>query len=257
MKSIQKELIIGPSTGWLYENKIYPPAHQEIILKQARANGLEVCLVDWSRDDKRIRSLREKDIFDEKYFSYRSLHLPDHNEGGQRYEIAMTENIMSYYKADTAVIHPLKINGQYPEKYYKKMISRRIPLAIENMDAGKKDGSDLDELKKIVNNTRCRFVLDVQHAYEHDPKMDYADDLLKELKTRLAHLHVSGEIRGNNHSPLYRATNAEQIMNFIRQVISIKAVPLIIEGEYSNSYDLQKEMRFIKNRLDPDQSLIK
>ncbi|TSC91437.1 MAG: hypothetical protein CEN90_566 [Parcubacteria group bacterium Licking1014_17] len=128
------------------------------------------------------------------------------------------------------------------------MISGGIPLAIENMDSRKDSGFNLSELEKLVS-IGCRFVLDVQHAYEHDHEMGYAADLLELLKNQLAHLHVSGETGDNIHSLVCKATNTRRIVEFVGRVLSVKNVPLILEGEYATSDELKQEIEFLKREL--------
>jgi len=141
------------------------------------------------------------------------------------------------------------VESDYPVGHYEGMISSGIPLAVENMDSRQDSGFNLVELERLVKNVGCLFVLDVQHAYEHDHEMGYARDLLELLKDRLTHLHVSGETKDNIHSLVCRATNAKKIVEFVGQVLSVKNVPLILEGEYTTPDELRQEIEFLTREL--------
>jgi uncharacterized protein (UPF0276 family) len=143
----------------------------------------------------------------------------------------------------------LKVNGNYPVESYGKMVAAGVPLAIENMDVGKDSGFDLFELARILLKTGCKIVLDAQHAYEQDHHMFYAKDLLDMFERHLAHLHVSGETETNNHSLVHKAKNAKKIVEFVGKVLSVKRVPIILEGEYGTSEDIRLEIEFLTSEL--------
>lgn len=250
MNLTKSRLMIGPSTGWMYAKGIYSLHQQEKILKQTGANSVEICLLhSWDSNDKRILSLKEGEMFDAQTFFYRSLHLPEVNNQEPENQLAIAQEIVANCGVTVALTHPQKINGDYPMGNYEKMISGGIPLAIENMDSKKDSGFKLEELEKLVKTAGCRFVLDVQHAYEHDPEMKYADDLFKTLKGELAHLHVSGETSDNVHSLVYKATNTKRIVEFVGRTLSVKNIPLILEGEYSTPDELRQEIEFLTKEL--------
>lgn len=239
---------IGPSTGWLYAKGIYSLSRQEAILNEAGANSAEICLNGWSADDKRMLSLREGRVFGSALL-YRSLHLPPLNGDGLENQIATAVEAVVRSGATAAVVHPLKMRGEYPVKHYEKMVAAGIPVAIENMDSKKDSGFNLAELEALVSTDGCSFVLDVQHAYEHDPEMGYARDLLESLKDKLTHIHISGETSDNIHALVCRASNAKKIVEFTREALSVKDVPLIIEGEYGTPEELRQEIDFLVREL--------
>ena len=249
MKVAEEAFMIGPSTGWLYKNNVYSLKQQEAIFKKTNANSLEIALIDWDSNDKRILSLKKGESFDSCTFIFQSLHLPDYSDQEPEYQLALTRQVVARCGSAVAVLHPLKVRNEYPIKYYRKMIARGIPLAIENMDSDNDDGFRLKDLEGIIKDTDCNFVFDVQHAYEHDPKMIYAEELLDSLKSKLVCLHISGETQNNRHSMVYKATNADAIIGFVRRVLSVKNVPLIIEGEYRNSDELYQEIEFLRREL--------
>ena len=95
------------------------------------------------------------------------------------------------------------------------------------------------------------FVLDAQHAFEHDPTMKYALDLFNMGKNRLKYLHISGETEGegNNHILLDKSRNAKQIISFLDKVMSERESPIILEGEYRAPEEVAEEIDFIRNQL--------
>jgi|GEM_PF-1600352 len=244
---MKPQLLIGPSTGWMYAQGIYSLQKQSHFLRATGANAAEIHLSSWEMKDERMRSLTTQGRFDVQYLS---LHLPGAiTQIDERQLLTTAQFAVACCGATVAVIHPLRVGGNYPTGHYRKLLDARIPLAIENMDRRKADGFLIDDLKKLIDSVGCRLVLDVQHAYEHDPAMGYAKDLFKTFQHRLAHLHVSGQTPDNIHSLVYRADNAREIVGFVGEILSTTNVPLILEGEYETPGELQKEIDFLTREL--------
>lgn len=260
-----EKLVIGPSTGWMYANNINLLLHQKTILEKAGANAVEFCLGDnLEHSDLRVMSLLNRErfpfIFERDWQPkryYGSIHLPSYQPSNDRKAQAKTaRQIASRQGALIMLIHPLRCNGEYPVGYYEQLNPEdyqgaRIRLAIENMDKNKPDGFLLSELENLVQDYDLAFVLDVQHAFEHDISMAYANDLFEAMYShrRLAHLHVSGEAKGSNHCLLHRAENASAIVEFLGKVFSATNVPIILEGEYKNVEELGTEIEFITKEI--------
>jgi hypothetical protein len=245
-------MIIGPSNGWLYVKKIYSLFQHKAILKKVGFSALEICFSsEWHSEDNRKRMISLSSInesFDVQTLAHRSVHLPDiiGQETGQ--EISMAQKVVSCCRAAVALTHPLKSRGDYPIKSYETMIESGVPLAIENMDIRKDSGFDLKELEKLLTFVGC-FVLDVQHAFERDPTMEYAFDLFEMAKTRLAYLHVSGETPDRRHALTFQSRNCDQIVSFLGTIFSEIQVPIILEGEYSTAEELSQEINFLTKEL--------
>lgn len=238
------ELLIGPSIGWLYGAGIKLVTEQEELISKTGANCLEIPLNGWDKEDERVVSLSEGTFGD---FPYKSLHLPTIIDTMPNIAVAL--DIIDRYKINTTLTHPQKVGFDYPMAIYETMRRKQILLSVENMDKAKDSGFAINDLLWITDYCDLGFVLDVQHAYERDPSMIYASELFEALKDRLTHFHVSGETADNIHSLLYKATNADAIINFLGKVLKTNRAPLILEGEYSSSEELEREILFIIQEL--------
>lgn len=249
-KPAKRELLLGASTGWLYSNGINSIVQHSTLLRKVAANTVEIGLSSW--DKGAITSLvqRGEEIFSPNWFMYRSVHLPGTNTPNELLEhIEDARAIVRGCNAQTAVIHPILANGKYPVTAINALMKRGVPIAIENMDATKNSGYDPSELETIIQETGCKFVLDVQHAYEHDLNGEYGKRLFQTLKNSLVHLHVSGETATSNHARVCVADNRNEILESVRWILERKNVPIILEGEYGDAGELQEEIRFLRREL--------
>lgn len=241
------KLQIGPSLGWLCAIGIYDTESQEAFIEKTEADIAEICMGNWETYAQRIPALSNKRAFIDT--SYLSLHFPDIDNTDIGKRVQEVRCLVNTHSVDMVLTHPQKKAGVYPLSAYEEMILAGVPLAVENMDAQKDSGYLLSDLEQITSDTQIYFVLDVQHAYEHDPTMIYAMDLFEMFRGRLSHLHVSGEMEGNNHCLVHRANNASRIIECLGCVLSDVQVPIIIEGQYSTPEELQEEIKFIKLEL--------
>lgn len=251
-----KRIGIGPSVGWYFAQGIYPMANHISFLKQVGATAVEVPLTGFDPEDKRFAALVKAGNLKAElaFLAHKSLHLPDYN-GETDSEGAEQGILVQQFKEkrgfDLAVIHPLKWHGEYPERYFEEFTARGIPLAIENMDKDKESGFLIKDLVRLLEAHDLSFVLDLQHAYEQDPKMGHARDLFAATQHRLSHLHVSGESTSNIHSLVRWADNRAVIMEFLTEIFSQKPVSIILEGKYTrgNELELAREIDFMKKWL--------
>lgn len=248
------ELVIGPSTGWMYAAGINSLAAQEGILDKAGANAVEFCLgTGLAECDERVASVFAggRCFARVSHWPHKSLHLPDYNQSmGIVFQAEMAERIARIQNMQLMVIHPLKINGEYPVGYFLQLACvLGVGLAIENMDKNKPSGFSPHELVGLSTSCNLLFVLDVQHAYERDPSMSYARELLSALRHKLAYLHVSGESENSNHSLLCRASNTNAVVRFLCELFSVVNVPIVLEGEYQSAEDIAEEIAFLKKEL--------
>lgn len=244
-----KKLIIGPSTGWIYAREIFDLYEHEKLASESGATAVEMCV---GADPRRIGGLLSSRRF--LGFDFRAAHLGCDSKEDLDVQIKTTRHFYSTQVFDNSVIHP---SEETPTEYLEKLAGNEfpippIPISIENMDKAKKRGFDIEELNKLMKQFGFGFVLDVQHAWEHDVTMKYAGELLNMGKERLKYLHVSGETENNNHALVYQARNSKQIISFLGEIFSTKNVPIILEGEYKNSNELKTEVDFIKRELGSD-----
>lgn len=235
------KLVIGPSNGWLFANGIFSLRQQGKFLRRAGATAVEFCGTDDSRRKESLLSDEEPGEF-----QHVSLHLSDYDKSKPMLmQLSVAEKIVKRRNPVSCLIHPLEV----PPEYWESLIARDIPVSIENMDKNKKSGYELKELKGLLTDFGLEFVLDVQHAFEHDSTMEYALDLFLTTKRRLVYLHVSGETENNNHALVHQSRNREAIIGFLGTVFSEVNVPIVLEGEYKNSYDVRREIKFLKQEL--------
>ncbi|MEK6934399.1 MAG: hypothetical protein AABW46_00830 [Nanoarchaeota archaeon] len=237
------DLVMGPATGWLYSFGINDLAEHARILDDSGANAVEFGLNLWEED--RIRSLQEGEPL---RLDYKSIHLPDYSaERDEDLQLRNAMDIVTRHDIKAAVMHPLKISG----RYFEKMISGGVPLAIENMDKAKPSGFKLEELLGFMKEYGgLRWVFDVQHAYEHDHSMSYARELFNAMKDRLVHFHVSGYNKEESlHALVYHAVNKDVIVNFLGEIVSSTDAPIILEGRYSTQEDIEREIDFLRKEL--------
>ncbi len=232
---------IGASTGWLYDADIFDLSAQEEILKQGGLNTIEI----YSAWKIKTMSALLNQTF--TYFDNNSLHLPNF-DAGRSFEnnVSFAKKIIDKHDIKIAVLHPVDV----PENYYEELISENLTLAIENMDQRQTQGKVIAELEALLDKfDDLRFVLDLQHAYESDSSMGYAEYLYEMTKDKLSHIHISGESGEKNHVLVHQADNKDAILGLAGKICSEKNVPIIIEGQYEDAKALKKELEFLKKEL--------
>jgi len=234
-------LLIGPSTGWLFAQKIYDlPAHQK-FLDEAGASAVE--LVMYLVEEERQNTL----LSGQMKSSFISIHLDDYYpEGSLFQQVMIAKSVFDKHKATIGVVHPV-VKKQ--DCYYETLTALKIPVAIENMDRNKPRGYHPRELWDLMVKYGLGFVLDSQHAFEHGTDMRHAWDLFEMGRTRLRYLHVSGQSPESIHSLVYKAENAKTIVEFLGKVLSKIRVPIILEGQYTTALEVKTEIEFLKKEL--------
>lgn len=104
----------------------------------------------------------------------------------------------------------------------------RLPFCLENMDS-RKNGqyATPEQFQKLMEAYNFGFVLDLQHAYEHDPSMELARRFLAIMGDRIKELHVSGGMPTEIHWPVHLADNREAISQLLKIT---RHIPWIFEG---------------------------
>ena len=236
-----KNIIIGPSNGWIYAQSIFSLYNHRKFLEESGVNALEFC-INW--DSKRLASLEKKYFIN---LEYKSLHLPDQDHYHSIEEqVALAKKLVKKQNIDCALVHPLKLTEDYLQQMRSALDKK---FALENMDKNKSSGYDLQELSNLVEQYDLKLVLDVQHAYEHDHTMRYGWDLFQAMQPRIMHLHISGETPSNNHERVCTADNKDTILQFLNKILSTNNYPLILEEKYNNPIELKEEIDFLKREL--------
>ncbi len=107
-----------------------------------------------------------------------------------------------------------------------------LPILIENMDKNKKYGISVDHIARIKEDYDLNFILDLQHAFEWDPSLTLAHEMISCMGNRIRHLHVSGETKSMRHAPVYLADNRKDICDLLKMMPS---VPVVLEGVISDN----------------------
>ncbi len=137
------------------------------------------------------------------------------------------------------VLHPDTIDN------YEILVSTKLPFLLENMDERKKTATYPEHIQKLKDKYAFGFVLDLQHAYEHDPTMQLAQELIDVMGDRLHHLHVSGHSKKEIHVPTHLADNRQAIEKILQ--LKLK-VPKILEGILLENIPktIAKELEYVR-----------
>lgn len=107
-------------------------------------------------------------------------------------------------------------------------------VSLENMDIRKTKGLRPEEFERFKSELDFTFVLDIQHAYEHDPSMQLASEFYDCMKNQISHFHISGQNENLSHSLVKDSVNKERILDFY---FEHKRVLTIEEGVLSENYN--------------------
>ncbi|MFP4400484.1 MAG: hypothetical protein ACLFPQ_01260 [Candidatus Woesearchaeota archaeon] len=224
---------------WLYARGINDVYEQRSFIEKSCMNSLEFC-ISW--DEERIQSMLNSSTEDK--YSHISLHLPQFLEPQQIAHLDYFKTMKNLHNISAFVLH----RNHYKQDYLDLLVGGLgADLVIENLDGTFDNSKKIKHLIYLKENTPCGFILDVQHAYENDPSMNYGHELFDLIKDRLSHLHVSGETDDLNHALLYKAKNKDRLSSFLYDILSLKNVPMIVEGKYVSFEELKEETRFIES----------
>lgn len=176
-------------------------------------------------------------------FKHVSIHAPckgiNYNSKDSGEVISRLTELCSELPIEGIVLHPDTVEDFY------MLDKSNLPFLIENMDKRKKYGTLPEQIKELKEKYNFGFVLDVQHAYEHDSKMNLARELIDVMGDRLKHMHVSGQNETESHVPTHYATNRRSIAEILR--LELK-VPKILEGVLFENFKetIQNELIYIR-----------
>ena len=235
---------IGFSTGCLYKTKL-SYLEKISLYKKIGAAAIELSFASKKELDNFKLSNDIIKLLD--HFSYITIHAPwieinyDLNLDSEK----VIEKIGRLYEElpiKGIVIHPDCIGN------FEFLESLKLPFLLENMNKGSAAGISPEHFKKFVNNFGLDFVFDLQHAFEHDQTMDIAEELISVMKSKIKHLHISGQDNITRHLPVINSDNKTEIMQTLKICPS---VPIICEGIMLDNFEERatKELKFIQENL--------
>lgn len=214
---------IGFSTGCLHRTKL-TMAEKIAFFKSVGANSIE--FIFRSLSDLMNGNLSSAAQRVSENFNYVSIHAPWENirygaDADTDAVIEKLKNLCGLLPIKGIVIHPRKIDG------FEKLEKSKLPFLIENSGRGKPVGTLPEYFTRLKLNHSFGFVLDIQHAYEHDSSMRLAEELIEAMGDRLKEIHVSGHALPLNHVPTHLASNKDAIIEILKLKIP---APKILEG---------------------------
>ncbi len=170
---------------------------------------------------------------------FREVIYPHHANAGKI--IDKLKYICSVLSIQGIVLHPHKVND------FSALEKMDIPFVIENLHKSEEQrfGSHPEHFEKLKKDYSFNFVLDIQHAYEWDPTMSFAKEMISAMGNRLKHFHVSGENKTYGHVPTYESNNKTAISSFLKSGLP---QPKILEGILENNiaHKVKRELEFIR-----------
>lgn len=216
------------STGWMF-----PASNTRSELQQMHSNYAS--LVDGYElhptSEERVETYGELDLPED--FEYTIHSSPTQHPDEIRTLLNSTE-------PRSVVYHPTnQLNGSVVSQ-----LGSSVP-SVENLDSEYGESETLKQLHEYIGY--FGFTLDVQHAYEHDPTMEYGLRLLDEYGSHLTQLHVSGGTETQKHALLHQADNQKKVSALV--VLACERypnLPLVIEGEYESFDEVEKEVEWLE-----------
>ncbi len=232
---------IGFTTGSLYLSEMLLEQRVKLYHKLG-ANALEISfttpnhLLEYTLSKEKIKDICK--------FESISIHAPwkeirYHSDANTDKTLKRLEFLCDKLPISGIVLHPDTIDN------FTRLNKTKLPLLIENMDKRRKLWTHPEQFKDLKRKYNFGFVLDIQHAYEHDPTMQLAEEFIRVMGDRLKHIHVSGHTKTKIHAPVHLAENKEAINKILK--LGIK-VPKILEGILTEniSNTITNELEYIK-----------
>ncbi|MEK6757488.1 MAG: hypothetical protein AABX88_00015 [Nanoarchaeota archaeon] len=232
---------IGFTTGSLYRSEI--PFEKRIELYHSLgANAIEL---SFGTPTQLFEfQLSEKITKDIKKFKFITIHAPwkevRYNESSEtRQIINKLKTLNNKFSVKGIVLHPDTIDD------FDILVRSGLPFLLENMDKRKDFGTLPKHFEELKNKYNFDFVLDLQHAYEHDHSMQLTKNLIELMGKRLKHMHVSGHTKSEIHVPTYLADNKDAITKILKLRVD---VPKILEGILLEDINetIKSELEYVK-----------
>jgi hypothetical protein len=178
-----------------------------------------------------VGALESLDLSD---FNYISIHLPSLMDTSEERQIVSSLHGLSHQDWPL-ILHPDTVSDF---DLWSELGER---LCIENMDKRKPSGRTQPELDVIFQRLpMARLCFDMGHAWQVDPTMNEAYEILKCYREKIVQIHVSEVNSRSKHDVLSYST----IQSFRDIAHMIPSVPLILETPV-----LQSEMRQEMNKV--------
>lgn len=178
-----------------------------------------------------VDALESMDLSD---FDYISIHLPSLMDASEEHQIVESVGRLPHQDWPL-ILHPDTVSDFGP---WRELGER---LCIENMDKRKTSGRTQPELDLIFQQLpRARLCFDIGHAWQVDPTMNEAYEILKCYREKIVQIHVSEVNSRSKHDVLSYST----IQSFRDIAHMIPSVPLILETPV-----LQTKMRQEINKV--------
>lgn len=229
---------IGFSTGAMHMS--YFPL--EVKLKLFRESGCNAVELSFG-EAKTLKEFQFSDAIKKELACYElvTIHAPwreiRYNPESVSY-INKLKGICAEQKIYGIVVHPNTVDD------YKMLEKSGLPFLIENMDNRARCGTHPTEFEKLKKDYNFGFVMDLQHAYMHDPTMQLAGELIEAMEGRIMEFHVSGQ-KEKPHSLLSHADNSKIILGMLRSDMPL----IMLEGNDGTMADLKSEVELIKKVL--------
>lgn len=170
-------------------------------------------------------------------FTYWSCHLPDKPEVSDRDLTRMICQDSTH--TDNFIIHAnkIKLPSEW-EPYQDKVL-------VENMDNNRTFGRYPEEMEEIFDSLpNAGFCFDLGHAFQVDPTLSLAKEMVAAFGDRLKELHISYvDQEGHHHS-----IPGELFEPFAEITQNIpQDIPTIIEPSMALPLSLIQQERFVKN----------
>lgn len=204
---------VGYSTGSLQ------PGRAGLALDLLHKMDVQAVEISALRFSELSEALLALEALDHQRFQYVSFHAPSKFNGHSDAELREALSLV-IAKQLPVILHPDAINDW---KVWREIGSLAV---IENMDGRKPAGRTVEELMPVFEKLPlARFCFDIGHAWQIDPTMTLAQELLLAFADRLCEFHVSEVNKLFSHEPLQAAS----IKEFAPWLNRFPGVPIILE----------------------------
>lgn len=235
---------IGFTTGCLHRTKL---SYFEMIslYKKTGSTAIELSFASIKELDDFTLSNDIMKLLD--HFSYMTIHAPwieiiyDLNSDSEKI-IGKIKGLYERLPVKGIVVHPDCIEN------FEFLESLKLPFLLENMNKSSVAGTGPEHFKKFIDNFEFDFVFDLQHAFEQDQTMNVAEELVEVMRSKIKHIHISGQNKFVRHLSIVDSDNKTKIMRTLKICPN---VPIICEGIMLNNFEKRavEELKFIKENL--------